>query len=693
MGLGVASYALVLSTYFKRTRQVLRLRGPLAGDPTARILHALLVVLVPCVILELTVTLPLSPRKPANVAGIVFECLIVFVPLALLRRGSLRMAGLVYLSGFWLLATVTIMLNGGIRSVGSVLYLVLPISAAWLFGYKAALVNAGICLTSLLIMAFLEMNGRPMPMYLPGTPLGIWVTVVAAMTMAAVPIARILQIYRDTLAQLRNYQGHLEELVEERTVELHAANQAKSAFLANMSHELRTPLNAILGFTTRVRDAPDLADGHRKDLDIVNRSGEHLLHLIDDVLDLAKIEAGRMVVENAPFDVSGLVVGIVEMMRERAGAKNIALLGNATSSVPAFARSDAVKLRQVLINLLGNAVKFTNQGSVTLRMDAKPLEPGRTLLILEVQDTGIGIAPEDQARIFAPFVQVGNDATHNGTGLGLTITRQFVKMMGGTIDVRSAPGEGSLFRVELPLEQAVESEVVATADGHGPVAGLVPGQPEYRVLIVEDKRDNWLLLQRLLLDAGFRVRVAEDGAQGVEMFRSWQPHLIWMDLRLPVKGGLEVTREIRAMDGGREVKIVALTASAFARQRDEVLAAGMDDFLRKPYRPGEIFDCMARHLGVRYLFREASRVFAPDPVAALRPEALAMLPERLREELAQALVRLDPGPIAEVIGRISEQDAQLGAALANCADRLAYTEILNALEHGHDRSRAETHAG
>jgi signal transduction histidine kinase/CheY-like chemotaxis protein len=681
MGLGVASYGLVLPTCFRRITRALRLRGPLADDPTARILHALLVALVAFVLLELTVTLPLSPRKPAEVAEIVFLCLIIFVPLSLLRRGSLRMAGLVYLSGFWLITTVTIMLNGGIHSVAAVLYLVLPISAAWLFGYKAALVNAGICLTSLLIMAVLEMNGRPMPMYFPGTPLGTWGVVVAAMIMAAVPIARILQIYKGTLAQLRNYQGHLEELVEERTVELHAANQAKSAFLANMSHELRTPLNAILGFTTRVRDAPDLADGHRKDLDIVNRSGEHLLHLIDDVLDLAKIEAGRVVVENAPLDVNGLVMGVVEMMRERAGIKNIGLLVDATSSVPAFARSDAVKLRQVLINLLGNAVKFTDRGSVTLRMDAKPLEPQRTRLIIEVQDTGMGIAPEDQARIFSPFVQVDNGASNNGTGLGLTITRQFVKMMGGTIDVRSVPGEGSLFRVELPVGRADESEVAVATDGRGPVAGLAPGQPECRILIVEDKRDNWLLLQRLLLDAGFQVRVAEDGAQGVELFRAWHPHLIWMDLRLPVKGGMEATREIRALDGGREVKIVALTASAFAQQRDEVLAAGMDDFLRKPYRPREIFDCMARHLGVRYLHREASQPpFAAEPFAPIRNDALAMLPEQLREELARALVRLDPGPIAEVIDRVVLQDAELGGVLARFAKRLEYTQILQALD-------------
>jgi CheY-like chemotaxis protein len=231
---------------------------------------------------------------------------------------------------------------------------------------------------------------------------------------------------------------------------------------------------------------------------------------------------------------------------------------------------------------------------------------------------------------------------------------------------------------------------VAANDDHGQVVGLVPGQPAYRILIVEDKRENWLLLQRLLEDAGFQVQVAKDGALGVEMFRIWQPHLVWMDLRLPLMGGLEAAREIRAMDGGLQVKIVAISASAFAQQRQDVLAAGLDDFVRKPYRREEIFDCMAHHLGVRYLYSEVPAGGAPtDPVAALRREALALLPQQLRKELVDALIRLAPEPIVEVIERVSIQDPQLGEVLARCANRFAYTEILNALENGNARLREE----
>jgi signal transduction histidine kinase/ligand-binding sensor domain-containing protein/DNA-binding response OmpR family regulator len=524
--------------------------------------------------------------------------------------------------------------------------------------------------------------------------IGIFSIMIAALVVAA---------YRSRIRGLQLASIRLETQVAERTRELETArdaaeraSQAKSTFLATMSHELRTPLNSILGFSALVRDDPGLSEKHRKDLDIVNRSGEHLLELIDEVLDTAKIEAGRISLDRAPFDLSDLMRDIIELMSARASEKGLELFLTSTLAVPRFVSTDAGKLRQVLVNLIGNAIKYTERGSVTVRLDAIEMDnQQRVPLIIEVGDTGIGIAPEDQARIFDVFVQAGKASTRKGTGLGLSITRQFAQMMGGKISVRSTPGEGSLFRVELPVEEAEESEVLAAHDDPNDdkrqVVGLAPGQPEYRVLIVEDEKQNWLLLQRLLIDAGFHVRVAEDGAQGVDVFRTWQPHLIWMDLRLPVMGGLEAARAIRALDGGRDVRIVALTASAFAQQREEVLAAGLDDFLRKPYRPGELFDCMARHLGARYLYREISRISPADPVAPLRPEALAMLPQQLREELADAVVRLHPGSIAAAIDRVSEKDAQLGAILANCASRLAYTEIFNALEQSNTPGRTEAH--
>ena len=508
------------------------------------------------------------------------------------------------------------------------------------------------------------------------------------MVIGAVPVAQVLRILKEALARsqsaqesLRDYHDRLEELVEQRTSELQAANRAKSVFLANMSHELRTPLHAILGFSTLVRDDPGLSEQHRHDLDIVNRSGERLLDLIDDVLDVAKIESGMVAVENAPFDLRDVIRDTLDMMRPRARAKNLDLALAVFADFPRFARSDAGKLRQVLVNLISNAVKYTERGCVFLRLDAKPLEdPRRLRLTFEVLDTGIGIAAEDQARIFAPFVQAGKAGSQKGTGLGLSITRQFVELMGGTIRVTSALGKGSAFRVDLPVQKADQSEVMVASVDPEKITALAPDQPEYRILIVEDEKENWLLLRCQLQDVGFHVRVAEDGAQGVELFRAWRPSLIWMDLRLPVMDGLEAARRIRQLDGGREAKIVAISASAFAHERDEVLAAGFDDFVRKPYRRNEIFDCIARQLSVRYLYGEA----APDkePASALCPPALAALPEDLRRELMNALISLDTERIAALVDLVSERDDTLGKALERHAGRFAYTEILNALEDG-----------
>jgi signal transduction histidine kinase/DNA-binding response OmpR family regulator len=493
---------------------------------------------------------------------------------------------------------------------------------------------------------------------------------------------------RRSQVELKQYKEHLEQLVQQRTTELveardqaMAADRSKTVFLANMSHELRTPLNAILGFSSLILRDSSLSDQHRQDLAVVGSSGEHLLELIDEVLDMAKIETSNTAVESAQFDLHSLVHDTVKLLRERAHVKNLELLLDISPAVPQFLRSDPGKLRQVLTNLVGNGVKYTDEGSVVVRLDVKFGENSPDLvLIFDVEDTGIGIAPEDQDRIFDPFVQAGGSRKRKGTGLGLSISRRFVQLLGGIIQVESTPGQGSRFHVEIPAQMGDASEAGSESASLRQVIGLEPGQPDHRILIVEDQRENWLLLQRLLQSAGFNVQVREDGGQAVEGFRLWRPHFIWMDLRLPVLSGIEAARCIREMEGGREVKIVAVTASAFDSQRDDVLAAGFDGFLRKPYRPMEIFDCMARHLGVQYVYAAGPQLAAGDLPATLNTADLERLPAMLRDELGKTIVSLDRKRIALLVARVSEENIHLGRVLGRLTDRFAYTPILKALQ-------------
>ncbi|TQV84394.1 tetratricopeptide repeat-containing hybrid sensor histidine kinase/response regulator [Aliikangiella coralliicola] len=456
-----------------------------------------------------------------------------------------------------------------------------------------------------------------------------------------------------------------------------AANQAKSVFLANMSHELRTPLNAILGFSELSKRVPSLPKILLKYQNTIHRSGEHLLDLINDVLDMAKIEAGRTTFDPKSFDLHLMLHTIEDMFSLRAQAKGIALNFKGISHIPHFIKTDERKLRQILINLLSNAVKFTVSGGVTLRVAC--VRHSALRLCFEVEDTGSGISKEEIKLLFKPFGQTASGRqAKEGTGLGLAISQEFAQLLGGKINIVSKVGKGTNFAFEIDIEESDDLDIIPYTKAQR-VVGLADGQKVFRILVVDDSSDGRELLVKLMDEAGFDVRDAANGLESIKVWEEWRPDLILMDLQMPILDGYETIRRIKGKPEGRETIIIALTASAFEEERSKVMSTGCDDFVRKPFRAQHLFETIAKHLSVSYRY-ESVPSSRPEPTSALSSKDLENLPHKQLEILRVAAAGGDIEVLEQLSKNIADSNESLSRKLDSIIELFEFEQIIEAID-------------
>lgn len=485
--------------------------------------------------------------------------------------------------------------------------------------------------------------------------------------------ARFVGTYVDLTAQKQTEEALRQAMVvaeqakqasEQANIELQlakdaaeAANRAKSTFLANMSHELRTPLNGVLGYTQILNRDKELTAKQREGIKIIQRSGEYLLTLINDVLDLSKIEADRIELYPTDFHFGEFIEGITELFQMRAQQKNIAFIYEPVSYLPIGIRADEKRLRQILINLLSNAVKFTDKGGVSLKVGYA--EAGK--MRFQIEDTGQGIAPEELEQIFLPFHQAGDpNYRAEGTGLGLAITRKLVDMMGGNLQVTSQLGRGSSFRLELTLLET--TELVKPRHEEKPVIRGFDGASR-KLLVVDDKWENRSVMLNLLKPLGFEIAEANHGSTGLNQAKEWRPDLILTDLVMPVMDGFEFARQLRKIPEFKDTPVIAISASVFDYHQQESLDAGCNSFLPKPIRAEDLLETLQTHLGLTWIYEQTTTVGVMEESVATSTEEEATSLVRLSPEQATILLKLaeigDIKGILKQVGELESQEPQL----------------------------------
>ena len=467
------------------------------------------------------------------------------------------------------------------------------------------------------------------------------------------------------------------------------ANRAKSAFIANMSHEIRTPMNAILGFAHLLAQDSSLTSQQTEHVQIINQSGSYLLKLINEILDVSKIEAGRVTLNNVSFCLHDFLDDLAVLFRSRAEGKGLQLLVERDENIPLYVNADAGKLRQVLVNLIGNAVKFTETGGVAVRIGVDAAEQavrGKEIvrLTVEVEDSGPGISSGDIASIFDAFSQTQAGVKAGGTGLGLAISQKFVEMMGGDISVESEVGTGSCFRIQVLTEVATPMAEQVKPASSRQVIGLVPGKEPFRVLVADDNKENRALLCAILQPVGFEVQEAANGQEAIDAFERWSPHVVLMDMRMPVIDGYEATRRIKATKAGRSTPVIAVTASVFEENRADIMATGVDDYIRKPFRMEELFVVLKKCLGLSYVFsNDTAEISERNTLSSSGlEELLATLPHEVIQTMRTTVGEGDMPRLRELIGEAKKIDSVAAQKLLVLADQYDYEKLHELLGEG-----------
>jgi PAS domain S-box-containing protein len=475
------------------------------------------------------------------------------------------------------------------------------------------------------------------------------------------------------ITDIRRVEADLKEAKDEAD----AANRSKSLFLANMSHEIRTPMNAILGFAQLMERDPSLSQQSREHLEIINRSGEHLLTLINDILEMSKIEAGKATFVPNIFDLYALLENIERMFRARTDARNLSFIVEKIGEIPRWVVTDEGKLRQVIINLLGNAVKFTEEGGIAMRLSAAAFNQESVNLRFEVEDTGPGMAEDEIGHLFQAFEQTQAGIKSGGTGLGLALSRGFVQVMGGSISVSSEVGKGTTFRFQVPVREGREEDV-KLKEPKRRVLRLSPGQNEIRILIADDRDTNRRLLSSLLDPAGFVTRNAVNGEDAVQAVREWRPRAVLMDMTMPLMDGYEATRIIKTSPGLEDTVIIAVTASAFEDDRQRIIEAGADGYLPKPFKERELFETIARLTGAEYIYEEdgmsEKRPRETEDYSEMR-RIVEMLPDSLISPMRDAVEGADLDRLNELAGKLAGEYPSFARGIEQMAIRYDYEAL------------------